>query len=1076
MHLQRKWKFLPCFLFLGVFLPVSARLAVMSVDLGGEFIKIAIVKPGVPMEIVLNKESSRKTNNIIAFRNGERQFGNDAYNTAIKFPEKAFFFLLHVIGRQYDDPIVQQYRKRFPYYENVLVKDEERGTVLFKENDDTLYTPEELLGMILEQAQEYAQDFAGQEIKDAVITVPAYFNQAERRAVRTAAELAGINVLQLMSDNAAVALNYGVFRRKNFNSTTQYYAFYDMGTTSTIATVVAYQVVKMKEGTRVESNPQLTIKGVGYDRNLGGLEMTLRLRDYLADVFNSQNKSSNRIQTNPRAMAKLLKEAERVKKVLSANADHTAQVEGLFEEKDFQTKVTREQLLVLVDDLLQRVNKPLEEALKVSEITMDEISEVILMGGGTRTPMVQDQLLKATGRSELGKSINTDDAAALGAVYQAAYLGKGFKVKTFHVKEGNMFPINVEFEKQKSGDETADSGRTIKRTLFGRMNPFPQKKVMTFNKHFKDFTFDVRYGDLDFLDPIERKTFTSLSLSNISLQGVADALAKHGEEADYKGVKVHFRMDESGILHLEQVESVFEKQQIAEDKKEDESTWSKIGSAFGGLFGGSKEGEEDGSKIEPSVDEGERPLHGETNETVSSSDQSEQAKASSDGSEQADSKLSEEQKNEKPKVEPEEVENKEKEASEKPQEGEEKDIKEDTGSDKEEDKSDKKDDKASKKKEEKADAASKDTTDEKDQKDEKKAATQKTVTVRENLKVEVEVKDLSDLSKERLTQAKKRLAVLRKKDKEKADLEKAKNELEGFIFDTQDKLSQEQYEICSTEEERQNILQQLSEASDWLYDQPEGTKKEAFINKLKDLKELMKNINLRVYEKEERPKALEALKQHLNSTRFFLQTVKNMSSTEESIFTEVELKTLEKLVSDTEAWRDEALKEQAKVPDHENPTLLVETIGSKIYALDREMKYLINKVKSFRPKPKVDPKNTTTKEDKKDDQKSKSDTEEEKTDDEDGTVEEEDEADTVIPESQEAAPETAPKEDQQESTVKTPEAGSEKERSKTTDKKKKQPKQKQQQKSKTDQEEEVLEIGSKKRRAEKASEEPKEEL
>ncbi|KAK7462527.1 hypothetical protein BaRGS_00038437, partial [Batillaria attramentaria] len=562
---------------LGACLTVSARLAVMSIDLGGEFMKIAIVKPGVPMEIVLNKESARKTKTIVAFRDGERHFANDAYNTAVRFPDKAFWFLTHVIGRHYDDPLVQQYRQRFPFYDKIMVKDDERGTVLFKDpdNDDTLYSAEELMGMILEKAREYAQDFAEQEIKDAVITVPPYYTQAERRAVRTAAELVGINVLQLMSDSAAVALNYGVFRRKNFNTTAQYYMFYDMGATSTVATVVSYQLVKVKEGTRVETNPQLTIKGIGYDRNLGGLEMTLRLRDHLAKVFNSQKKRSIKVEDNPRAMAKLLKEAERVKKVLSANADHMAQVEGLLEGEDFRAKVTRDEFETMCKDLLQRVTRPLEEALKSSEITLGEISEVILMGGSSRVPKVQELLMKSIGRDELGKSINTDEAAALGAVYQAAYLGKGFKVKTFHVRDGNVFPINVEFEKQKSGDDGATAARVIKRTLFGRMNPFPQKKVMTFNKHFTDFSFAVRYGDLDFLPEEERKTFETMSLTNVSLVGVAEALAKHKDGADYKGVKAHFRMDESGILTLDKVESVFEKQQPAEaEKPDDESTWS----------------------------------------------------------------------------------------------------------------------------------------------------------------------------------------------------------------------------------------------------------------------------------------------------------------------------------------------------------------------------------------------------------------------------------------------------------------------------------------------------------------------
>ncbi|XP_076438397.1 hypoxia up-regulated protein 1-like isoform X3 [Babylonia areolata] len=1120
-----------CFTLLALCLPALGRLAVMSIDLGGEFMKIAIVKPGVPMEIVLNKESSRKTRSIVAFRDGERHFANDAYNTGVRFPSKAFWFLTHIIGRSYDDPVVEQFRQRFTYYKDSMVKDEERGTVLFKESDGTLYSTEELLGMMLEKAREYAQDFAEQTIKDAVITVPPYYSQAERRAVITAAELVGINVLQLMNDNAAVALNYGVFRRKNFNTTAQYYMFYDMGATSTVATVVSYQVVKTKEGTRVDSNPQLTVKGVGYDRTLGGLEMTLRLRDHLAQVFNGQKKRPVKVEDSPRAMAKLLKEAERVKKVLSANVDHKAQVEGLLEGEDFSAKVTREEYLNLIKDLLERVTKPVEDALKTSEITMPEISEIILMGGGSRLPRVQELLLEHSGKSDLGKSINTDEAAALGAVYQAAFLGKGFKVKTFHVRDANIYPVNVEFEKQKTAEDgQGATARTIKRTLFGRMNPYPQRKVMTFNKHFKDFTFDVRYGDLEFMPEAERKAFASQSLTNVNLTGVETAYAKHGEEAEYKGVKAHFRMDESGILHLEKVEAVFEKQEAPEpEPKEDESTWStkrtffqqlrEIGSAFGGLFGGK---EEEGKAEEGKTDSSEEgaadaPSHAGANgnRTDTASDSSGQAQTGSnrsepgqtgsgkseappqtespsqkDEQEEMKKKEAKEEKEEEPteKKKDEDAEKKEDKEEEKPakeeqkSEQEEEKKKEEEGKDEKEGKDEeKKDGEKEKEQEEK-----KKEEDKKEEKKEepKKPAAPKTVVLKENIEASVEVKDMPDLSADKFKQARKRLEELQKKDQEKVALEKAKNELEGFIFDMQDKLSQDLYQACSKEEERESILQKLSEASDWLYEQPDDSKKEVFTNKLTELKTLMRNISQRVYEKEERPKALEALRHHLNATTHFLATVHNMTDPEDPMFTPVELTTLEKLINETTAWRDEAVKNQEKLADHENPVLLVEAIGSKIYALEREMKYLINKAKNFRPKPKAEKagdNSTTAKTNGTDTADKKKKANETKTeeegkgkaddDDDDGKVEDEGEEEftgttSSPPESQEATPDTdtdsSSKEGDQESTLEKPQADKQPQTEAKSDdeksSKKKRPKKKREQEESKSGEEEILEL------------------
>ena len=257
------------------------------------------------------------------------------------------------------------------------------------------YTPEELLGMVLNYSRGLAQDFAETTIRDAVVTVPAYFNQAERRAVMQAAEMAGLNVLQLINDNTAVALNYGVLRRKDFNSTAKNIMFYDMGAGSTTATIVTYQTVNTKDS---GTQPQMRIRGVGFDRRLGGFEMDLRLRDHLAKAFNNQGKSKKDVRENPRAMAKLLKEAQRLKTVLSANADYVAQVEGLIDDIDFKAKVSRAEFETLCSDVFERVARPVQDALTSAEMTIDELDQVILVGGSTRVPKVQEVLLKAVGK------------------------------------------------------------------------------------------------------------------------------------------------------------------------------------------------------------------------------------------------------------------------------------------------------------------------------------------------------------------------------------------------------------------------------------------------------------------------------------------------------------------------------------------------------------------------------------------------------------------------------------------------------------------------------------------------------
>ncbi|PSN31698.1 Hypoxia up-regulated protein 1 [Blattella germanica] len=545
--------------------PHVESVAVMSVDLGSEWMKIAIVSPGVPMEIALNKESKRKTPVTIAFRDGERTFGEDAATLGVRFPKNSYSYLLELLGKRVDNPIVQLYQQRFPYYE--IVPDSERDTVVFKHDSETFYSPEELLGMLLHRAREFAQDSAGQPINEAVLTVPGFFNQAERKALLKAAELAGLKVLQLMNDYTAVALNYGIFRRKDFNESAQYIMFYDMGATSTTATIVSYQMVKTKEKGYVETNPQLSIIGVG---------------DYLGKKFNELKKTPNDVFKNPRAMAKLFKEAGRVKNVLSANADHYAQVEGLLDDVDFKLQVTREEFETMCSDLFGRV---------------------ILVGAGTRVPKVQEKLSEIVGM-ELGKSINTDEAAAMGAVYKAADLSNGFKVKKFLTKDAVLFPIQ--------------------RMLFGPMNPFPQKKILTFSKHQNDFAFHVCYAELDHLSHLEVQAIGPLNLSKVELTGIAEALGKHqGNNIESKGIKAHFAMDESGLLNLANVELVVEKTLTEEElAAQEESPLSKLGSTISNFFTGSEEKKEK-TEEKPVKEEPEEEKKSESDEKEAKSGEEE---------------------------------------------------------------------------------------------------------------------------------------------------------------------------------------------------------------------------------------------------------------------------------------------------------------------------------------------------------------------------------------------------------------------------------------------------------------------
>ncbi|XP_015912562.1 hypoxia up-regulated protein 1 [Parasteatoda tepidariorum] len=858
------------FTFIHIFSNNVHGLAVMSVDIGSEWMKVAIVSPGVPMEIALNRESQRKTPVIVSFRDGERVFGDPALTIGVRFPDKAFMYLMEVIGKTVDNPLVELYKTRFPYYD--IKASEDRKSVIFVHPDGMEFSVEELIAMVLKQAQDIAQKAAGQPIKDAVITVPPFFSQAERRAMLQAAKLSGINVLQLINSNTAVALNYGVFRRRDFNETPTNIMFYDMGAGNTVATVATYQLVKSKETGEV--SPQLTVKGVGFDQTLGGLEMQLRLRDYLAKEFNKQKKTQTDVFQNKRAMAKLFKEAGRVKKVLSANTEHIAQVESLLDDKDFKLPITRVDFETLCSDLFERVTKPAEAALKSANMDLVHVDQVILSGSGARVPKVQQQLTEYIQKEDLGKSLNTDESAALGAAYQAAHLSKGFKVKSFLIKDANLYPIQVDFQREYELEDKTTGVKTVKRILFNRNNPIPVKKIMTFNRHVKDFEFYVNYGELNFLTDFELKSLGSLNISKVSLKGVENAISKHmTEKTEYKGVKAHFKMDESGILYLEEVESVFEKTEEESPESKLESAFNKLGSTLGRLFSGG------------STDETEEEPKKQTEETKA-----------------------------------EETTNKTKEANETEQ--------------------------------------SQNINKEKEKNATESKSEVKIVILKEPVESSEQHLDLPPLVKESIKKSVGKLKDLDDHDRARFAKAKAKNSLESFIVETRDKLYRDEYEKASTEEERNNIQQSLSQASDWLEYESDDADTSVFKSKLEDLKKLTKDLFERIKEHHDRPEALKAFNEMLNISKVFLGSARNMTE-EQQIFTEVEMKTLESLIDETEKWGKENVAEQNALPLSQTPKLTVKQIGEKVANLDREVKYLLNKARFAQPLKKKETKNKT---------------------------------------------------------------------------------------------------------------------
>jgi len=573
---------------------VCHAVALMSIDLGSENLKVAVVAPGVSMDIALNKESKRKTPTAISFRGGERAFGDDAITAGMRSPGSLLTHFTDLLGKNLSHPAVQDYLKRFPHVQ--LAEGERGGVVVTLEKQP--YSIEELVAQMLQHARGMAEDYTGQRVGGAVVTVPAYYTLAERRALLYSAHMAGLKVLSLISSPAAIGLNYGIYRRKEIldAKTSQHLLFYDMGAQATTASLVEFSAHTSKENGYTETMPQLRVLGVGYDRHLGGHQFQQKLVDHLAEAFNGLKKASKDVYEVPRAMNKIRKEAQKLKKVLSANTEFRSSIENVMEDIDLRLSVSRDAFEEMIRPTIEEwAWEPVSDALTAAGIEQGVVDALIIVGGATRIPLVQQVLEKNWGR-ELSKNINADEASALGAVYRSADIGQGYKVKPFKVVENCLFPIQVQFERNVESPEGQMVERSIKRNLYARGSSFPLKKVMTFNKHTSDFDFSVNYGDLsEHMTPSKIRTqfgFHS-NMSRVRVSGVDAAYAAEvtEKEADFKGIKAHFSLDASGLLQLGDVEMLVEKYvEVAPEPikpaAEEDSTLSKIGDTLNKMFGG----------------------------------------------------------------------------------------------------------------------------------------------------------------------------------------------------------------------------------------------------------------------------------------------------------------------------------------------------------------------------------------------------------------------------------------------------------------------------------------------------------
>ena len=376
---------------------------VIGIDLGTTNSCVAVMEGSAP-KVIENAEGARTTPSIVAFApDGERLIGQPAKRQAVTNPEQTFFAIKRLIGRRFDDPMTQKDIGMVPYK---IVK-ADNGDAWVAGREGKKYSPSEVSGFILQKMKETAEAHLGEKVTQAVITVPAYFNDAQRQATKDAGKIAGLEVLRIINEPTAAALAYGLDKKSSGTI-----AVYDLG-----GGTFDVSVLEIGDGV-------FEVKSTNGDTFLGGEDFDHRLVGFLADEFKKENGIDLR---NDRLALQRLKDAAEKAKIELSSAQQTevnlpfitADASG---PKHLTIKITRATLEKLVDDLIQKTVGPVKQALKDAGVTAGQIDEVILVGGMTRMPKVQEAVKQIFGGKEPHKGVNPDEVVAIGAAIQGGVL------------------------------------------------------------------------------------------------------------------------------------------------------------------------------------------------------------------------------------------------------------------------------------------------------------------------------------------------------------------------------------------------------------------------------------------------------------------------------------------------------------------------------------------------------------------------------------------------------------------------------------------------------------------------------